>query len=52
MGIINSWLIKNVGGDQSKFLKMQKLLLVQTLSLIRYIRVEEDGKKDSIANDD
>ncbi len=37
LDVINAWLLRNVGGDQSKYLKMQKLLLVQTLSLIRSI---------------
>ena len=35
MNIITVWLLRNVGGDSSKYLKMQKLLLVQTLSLRR-----------------
>ena len=44
---------KNVGGDQSKFLKMQKLLLIQTLSLIRLSRSEESTERmDFVAMDD
>ena len=38
LGIINIWVAKNVGGDGSKYLKMQKLLIIQTLSLIRSIK--------------
>ena len=52
-GIISGWLLKNVGGDQSKFLKMQKLLLIQTLSLIRLSRSEESTERmDFVAMDD
>ena len=28
LGIINLWVAKNVGGDASKYLKMQKLLII------------------------
>jgi len=35
LGVITMWVMKNVGGDSSKYLKMQKLLIIQTLSLMR-----------------
>ena len=42
--------MKNVGGDTSKYLKMQKLLLLQTLSLRRALSHEENS--DFICYDD
>ena len=43
------WTAKNVAGDQSKYLKMQKLLLVQTLSMRRALLNEAE---DYVASDD
>ncbi len=43
------WTAKNVAGDQSKYLKMQKLLLIQTLSMRRALKNEDD---DYISSDD
>ena len=43
------WLHRNVGGDSLKYLKMQKLLLVQTLSLER---VNKKHNIDGIEKDD
>jgi hypothetical protein len=48
--IITMWVMKNVGGDSSKYLKMQKLLIIQTLSLIRAIQSED--QTDLIMSDD
>jgi hypothetical protein len=38
LGKLTLWTSKNVAGDSSKYLKMQKLLLVQTLSLRRALQ--------------
>lgn len=43
------WTAKNVAGDQSKYLKMQKLLLIQTLSMRRALKNEDE---DYISSDD
>jgi Las1-like len=42
LNIINMWLLKNVGGDKSKYLKIQKLLLIQMLSILRHKKMELD----------
>lgn len=52
LNIITMWLLKNVGGDQSKYLKMQKLLLVQTLSLRRALAQADDDQIDIVGSDD
>ncbi len=49
LGILTLWTAKNVAGDQSKYLKMQKLLLVQTLSMRRMLMSEGE---DYVASDD
>lgn len=45
------WTIKNVGGDQSKYLKMQKLLIVQILSLLRTL-TKNESDYDIVTSDD
>ena len=52
LNIITMWLLKNVGGDQSKYLKMQKLLLVQTLSLRRALAQADNDQIDIVGSDD
>ena len=41
LGKLTLWTSKNVAGDSSKYLKMQKLLLVQTLSLRRALQSDD-----------
>lgn len=50
-GIISGWLLKNVGGDQSKYLKMQRTLIVETLSMLRLARSDKE-EEDHIRSDD
>ncbi|CDW86523.1 UNKNOWN [Stylonychia lemnae] len=47
--IINYWLMKNVGADQLKYLKMQKLILIQFLQLGAVIG--NRAKSDLVQND-
>lgn len=44
--------MKNVGGDQMKPLKMQKMLLIENLAMRRYNQATKNQEKDIVINEE